>query len=207
MPITFACSSCGQSLRVAEAHVGKRVKCPQCATMNVVPAAETETASEAVAPPPPPPIRAVAKAAVARPAVAKAPPPAADDNFEVIDDDDEKPRKSASRNSKRRDDDDDDDDARPRRSSSRRSRDDDDDDDRPRKKKKQRSSGNEWHNARTGVLIGGIIGILLFSTLAYFAYHSEHRKSQGRFYGCIAAAVFSLVPVGRALTGTVGEDE
>ncbi len=37
MPVTFNCS-CGRQMRAADEHVGKRVKCPGCEAVNVVPA-------------------------------------------------------------------------------------------------------------------------------------------------------------------------
>ena len=43
MPVKFLCSSCNKTLRVSEKYVGKRAKCPQCTTVNTVPA---QSASE-----------------------------------------------------------------------------------------------------------------------------------------------------------------
>src|SRR5262245_42909091 len=36
MPITFNCG-CGKTLRVADEHAGKRVKCPACNAIGIVP--------------------------------------------------------------------------------------------------------------------------------------------------------------------------
>ena len=73
--------------------------------------------------------------------------------------------------------------------------------------KRARSSGKEWHAARIGTLVGSICCLILFGALAYFAFNSDHRKATARGVGCTAAAVFSLVGIGRALLGTVREDE
>lgn len=42
MPIQFSCSSCNKTLRVSSKYVGKKAKCPQCITVNVVPAENEE---------------------------------------------------------------------------------------------------------------------------------------------------------------------
>ena len=47
MPIEFQCQSCSKTLRVPDAAVGKRVKCPNCQQISAVPAASS-------APTPPP---------------------------------------------------------------------------------------------------------------------------------------------------------
>lgn len=40
--IKFSCTQCGNNYRVSDEYAGKRVKCKSCATVNVIPAAETE---------------------------------------------------------------------------------------------------------------------------------------------------------------------
>jgi hypothetical protein len=50
MPITFACS-CGKSMTVGDEHAGKKVRCPDCKNVLVVPGSVTVT--EVVAGPPP----------------------------------------------------------------------------------------------------------------------------------------------------------
>lgn len=130
-------------------------------------------------------------------------------------DDDPPPPKSL-KASKRRavlDEDEDEDEPRSRRNKRRYEEDDDEDDEDepPRKRKKSgRRKGSHnggWHSARIGTLVGSIFCILLFSTLAYFSYHSDHRRAERNTFVCVTAAVFSFIGVGRALLGTVAEDE
>ena len=37
MSINFQCVNCGRTLKVAEANAGKKAKCPQCESVNVIP--------------------------------------------------------------------------------------------------------------------------------------------------------------------------
>jgi hypothetical protein len=56
MPITIPCI-CGKTLRVADEHAGKRVKCPACQAIATAPVAKPEPVMEVVetvAPPPRP---------------------------------------------------------------------------------------------------------------------------------------------------------
>lgn len=59
MPIEFRCS-CGKTLRVPDAHAGKRAKCPACAAVATVPepdpVLEVVEAAELAPPPPPLPL-------------------------------------------------------------------------------------------------------------------------------------------------------
>jgi len=41
MPIETTCSGCGQRLRVADEHAGKKARCPSCQTVNLVPGPAT----------------------------------------------------------------------------------------------------------------------------------------------------------------------
>ena len=45
MPIIFNCS-CGKTLRVSDEHAGRRVKCPVCGAVLLVPKPKTELVSE-----------------------------------------------------------------------------------------------------------------------------------------------------------------
>ncbi len=38
MPIDFSCQNCSTTLRVPEEHIGKQARCPNCQTLNLVPA-------------------------------------------------------------------------------------------------------------------------------------------------------------------------
>ncbi len=61
MPISVACPTCGTKLKAPDNAVGKKVKCPKCASLVVVPAESDETASaisNAPAPAPKPKPRA-----------------------------------------------------------------------------------------------------------------------------------------------------
>ena len=61
MPISVACPTCGTKLKAPDNAVGKKVKCPKCASLVVVPAESDEAASaisNAPAPAPKPTPRA-----------------------------------------------------------------------------------------------------------------------------------------------------
>jgi hypothetical protein len=44
MPISFPCSECGTTIKAPDQHAGKKCKCPKCAVVNLVPAAEEDDA-------------------------------------------------------------------------------------------------------------------------------------------------------------------
>jgi hypothetical protein len=182
MPEIIACPQCKGKLKLPEALLGKKVRCPDCKNTFVA------GASAPVAAPPPLP---QFKQGVAAPPIRRPVPPPAE--VVEIDADDliveeEAPRSRGSsgnhrrreevtdapRPRKRRDDYDDEDDDRPR---SRRRRDDYDEDDRPRRRKRQREddySDDEedldpeearrraraeraaWRTADIGVILHGI---------------------------------------------------
>jgi DNA-directed RNA polymerase subunit RPC12/RpoP len=48
MPIIFRCSQCQRKMSTAEAHAGRRVRCPDCSTVVIVP----DVSEEPAAPPP-----------------------------------------------------------------------------------------------------------------------------------------------------------
>ncbi len=54
MAITLNCP-CGKTLRVADEHAGKRVRCPSCQQIQMVPKPEAEPIFEVVEEPPPAP--------------------------------------------------------------------------------------------------------------------------------------------------------
>jgi DNA-directed RNA polymerase subunit RPC12/RpoP len=141
MPIRAKCGGCGAVVGAPEAAAGKKVKCPKCAELILVPAATSDF--EVVDDDEPPPVKAkpvVAKAIPAKPAKAPA-------EFEVVEDadDDEPPAKKPKAKPKKRvveEEEDDDDDA----------------DDRPRKKGKK-AGGPPWLLIRLGILL--LVGTLL----------------------------------------------
>jgi hypothetical protein len=93
MPISARCPNkeCGKSLKVKDELAGKKVKCPACASVFVVPAAEPVAAVEP-APvkkkpaPPPPPAKKPAAPAPAAPAKKKAAPVLEDNDDEMFED-------------------------------------------------------------------------------------------------------------------------
>lgn len=168
---------CGQTLQVEAEHAGMQVQCPTCNAVVTAPAAGPTLAKRVVRP------------------AASSPPPDRPSRRRPDDDED---RPSRRRKAAGEDDD------RP----SRRRRDEaDDEDDRPRRKKRRKEPTNEWHGARIGTLVGGVVGVLFFGVLAFFALTSDNDRRFGRGIGCAVAAVASLVPVGRSLMGAVEEDE
>jgi phage FluMu protein Com len=46
MPIELNCITCGERLRVADSHAGKRARCPKCQGINEIPAANAEHAPQ-----------------------------------------------------------------------------------------------------------------------------------------------------------------
>jgi hypothetical protein len=93
MPLRTACSSCGKKLQVRDELLGKKVKCPACATVFVADADGAPNADKAAPsrPAAPPPAKTSPKPQVKRPA-----PPAIEDDEEDEDDEvQEKPRRLA----------------------------------------------------------------------------------------------------------------
>jgi predicted Zn finger-like uncharacterized protein len=135
MPVQLTCPGCKSTLRVREDLAGKNVKCPRCANLIPVPAAEVE------AKPGPAPKEAITEARADVPA--KKPIPRVEDDYDdratarsrrdEYDEEDDRRRR-------RRDDNDEEDDRRRRRDEydeeddRRRRRDDYDEEDRPRRR-------------------------------------------------------------------------
>jgi hypothetical protein len=118
MPVTLTCDGCKSTLKVRSDLAGKKIKCPKCAALVLVPAEDEED---------------FAPVEVAPDESGEA--PARKSRSSRDDDDDDGPRSGIRTDRKHRDEDDDEDDRPPKR---RRDRDDDDDDygDRIRKKSK-----------------------------------------------------------------------
>lgn len=178
MSITFGCK-CGQPLQVEAEHAGMQVQCPTCDAVVTAPAAGPTLARRAT-----------------RPASA----PADDRPGRRPITEDERPSR------RRPVDEDEDEDDRPARRR-RRDEDDEDEDDRPRRRKRRKSSAGGWHGARIGTLVGGVLGLLVFGTLAFFILTGNNDRRFGRGIGCAVAAVASVVPIGRSLFGMVSDDE
>ena len=157
MPIVFDCP-CGKALRVADAHAGRRVKCPACNTLGTVPEPEpdfeiVEDPAESLAPAPGKG-RPIAKPATSR-----------DDD----DDDGYRVAKAA-----RDDDDDDDDRGRKKpdfRRGSGRNDDDDDEEDRPRKKKRKKkrrpAADSSSDSSGTSASVGGGL-LMMIGAIVWF---------------------------------------
>jgi hypothetical protein len=210
MPITFNCP-CGKTLRVNDGLGGKQARCPECQALVTIPAVDAGfELIEDRAPPGP----KLAKPVLAKP-VAKPPAPPVEPEFEDVDDGDDKPIRMKKADA-RRSDDDYLEERRKARRRDRRGRDDDDyeDEDEYDRAARRRVMGGgrrrdrgRWHSARVGTLIGGVICLVLFSVWVLVWYNSDSPRANGRVIGGIVAIVFSLVAIGRAMIGSVGEDE
>lgn len=210
-------------MKVADEHAGKRVKCPACQGVAVVPAAASND-FEIVEDDPPKPTAALAKA---RPVAATPAKPVRkpDADFDIVDDDeDEPPRRK--RSSRRDDDDEDDDRPRSKRKTRRDDEDDDDrpskrkvaaydeddEDDRPQKKKKKRkkkATTEASGGKRALSLIGGLVAVVAGGALAYFVWNSE---ASGRGVGKaivlgIAIMVGGIGAIFNGITGNFGDAE
>jgi hypothetical protein len=140
MPVSLTCSGCKSTLKVRDDLAGKKVKCPKCATLLTVPAAEEEEFA-------PVEIDDPSDSVVDAPPPEKKSKPSRDD-----DDEDDRPRGK----SRRRDEDDEDDDRDRKRNPDRdkkgstgiradrdRGRRDDDDEDDGRDRKRRRGRGRD----------------------------------------------------------------
>jgi len=135
VPITFDCT-CGRSLRVGDENAGRRVKCPACGAIVIVPkpqVEEEEPQFEVVEDEPQDTPRP-RKQSKSRDDDDDEPPPRKKRSYRDDDDDDDEPPPKKKKSV--RDDDDDDDEPPPKKKKS--YRDDDDDDEPPRRKKKKR---------------------------------------------------------------------
>ena len=72
MAIASTCGNCHKTLRFADEHAGKRLKCPGCGTVLQLP-----VVSGPASPAKKPPVAATAPAVAAAPAIAAKPAPAA----------------------------------------------------------------------------------------------------------------------------------
>jgi hypothetical protein len=188
MPITFACG-CGKTLRVADEHAGKRVKCPACQQPAAVPAVPDDAGFEVVddAPPPaPPPARpVVAKAVPVKPPAPPPPPP--DDGFEVVEDDDAPAYKVKKGQTAKRIGEDDDGNTRPRPRRRQRDRHDDEDDSDRAARRRALADPSAMTPGRKSdfnkgmrYLIGGVLALLLGCFMLWHYWDSDE-EVRGRF--------------------------
>ncbi len=146
MPITFDCP-CGKALRVGDEHAGRRVKCPACNTVGLVPAPEPPPDAE--------PDFEIVEDEPKKNVVGK---PVTKASYDDDDDDDDGGRRGYSVKSRSRDDD-------------------DEEEERPKPKKKPRkknfrkssSSSSQQNSGRSlegSMIHGGVIGGILMMVIA-----------------------------------------
>lgn len=170
----ITCTSCSKQIKVADSAAGKRVKCPRCATIVRIPAAEAPEESETPAPPPPEEAPAespetepapvgtemtiVPKRTLAgKKALVKTMPGRRDDDDDAVEEDE--PKSKPKRSSRHRDDDDDDDDEDRRPVKKRRRGYDDEDDDDHVDIRRQKRRGREAPGANGMAIASMILGI------------------------------------------------
>jgi hypothetical protein len=186
MPITLNCA-CGKTLRVADEHAGKRVKCPVCNAVITPPAPEPQF--EVVEEPAPAP-RAAAKAKpVAKPrdedtddegggyameaAAKEPPPPKAKPTFR-----------------KRADPDDE-----------------DGEDERPRRRGSSAARGGADAGKRLGYMIGGVFLMGLGGFFTYLGSDGQGRGATKSLIFGILLIIGGLVMVVQGVTGNIPEEE
>src|SRR5262245_56337953 len=49
MSYAFTCSECGREMRTDERHIGRKVRCPGCATLLIIPAPDESVTDEPIA--------------------------------------------------------------------------------------------------------------------------------------------------------------
>ena len=130
MPLKIACAGCNAVLNVPEEAAGKRVKCPKCQSVLIVPNAGPDFEMVDETP-------AASPKAKPRPSVVRDEEPK---RSRRKDDDDDEPRSKKRRS---RDDDEEDDEPRPARRKSRASYDDEDENDEPKAKKRRSRDDDE----------------------------------------------------------------
>ena len=189
MPITLNCT-CGKTLRIADEHAGKRIKCPAC----------NGILSSAVPQPAMPAFEVVEdepkQLTQARP-VAK--PRAVDD-----DDDTGYGVRKAERSA---------DTPKPKPAFRKRSDDDDGDEPRPRKKKRPRLSrrsgerGGAEAGRRIGYIVGGAFGLVVGVALAVWGNDGEGRgATRLMIFGGIVA-IGGLIGLVQGVTGNLPDEE
>jgi hypothetical protein len=190
MPITLSCP-CGKTLRVADEHAGKRVKCPVCTAVLTAPKAEPEPQFEVIEEQP-------ANALVAPKPVVKP---------KAVEEDDEDERGGYG--------------LKPAEKTApiptpepefRRRAEADEDDDRPRKKKKKKQrrearEAGEEAGQRVAYTLGGGFGALLGSGLAIWGSSNDGRHGTKMLVFGIIIGLCGLVSLIQGLTGEIPDDE
>lgn len=215
MPITFNCT-CGKSLRVADEHAGKRIKCPGCQAVCTAPAPKAEPKFEVVEDEPQERLAAPAPAK-ARPKPAAKPQPRDEEDddpgFTVEEDEEEKPKPKKKLNfskGTRRDevdeDEEEDEKPRPKKKRPRRDEDDDDEDERP----KRRRPSNPEAGKQIMYVIGGAVLAVVGIAIAVFWWQTGPHTGRRPYSGYILGGCFVVVGIGTAIKGITGnfdEDE
>ncbi len=192
MAISFRCE-CNRTLKVADQHAGKRVRCPGCNGTPTVPqlAAVADTGFDVVDDEddaPPPPKRAAVAKAVAKPAKV-----AEDSGFEVVDDDDDLPKKKPKKSAKYDHGDDDEDDT-PRRKTK-------------RKGKKALAKAKPNGAKRMLYIVGGALALIIGCGIAYYAWNSDMLRP-GRLIGLgVTIAFFGVGGMYNGATGNIESDD
>jgi hypothetical protein len=186
MPITLNCP-CGKTLRVADEHARRRVKCPACSAVIDPPAPEPQF--EVVDEPAPQPLAAAKTKPAARPRdededeggaykmeTAAAPPPP--------------PKKKPTFRKRGDAEDDDEDDERPRRSS-----------------RAAGAAAGAEAGRRMSFIIGGVFGLALGIGLAVWGNRGTGRGATKLLVFGICIAIGGLVSLVQGLTGNMPEEE
>lgn len=213
MPITFNCP-CGKSLRVADEHAGKRIKCPGCQAIGTAPKAEPkfevieDKPKEQLAAPPAP----AKPKPTAKPVAKPAPRDEEDDaGFTVEEDEDEKPKPKKkptfSKGSRKDEDEEEEDEPKSKKKKKpRRDDDDDDEDDRPRRRRPSDPDAGK----KIMYLIGGLVLALVGVAVAFWWWQNEPHTGRRPYSGYIFGACAVIVGIGtsiKGITGNFGDDE
>lgn len=177
MPITLNCA-CGRTLRVPDAHAGKRAKCPDCQAILPIPKAEPEF--EVVEDDEPQKLAPKPKRAAA-----------------VVDDDDDDPKPKKKVRAVVEEDDDDE--PPPKKKKKKRQFDDDDDeDDRPRRKGGGAGSDTAM---KLFHIIGGVLMVAGGIACMVFGHQPEHRRP---YRIVILGGCLVFVGIGTIVRGITG---
>lgn len=184
MPITLNCP-CGKTLRVADEHAGKRVKCPVCNAVIAPPAPEPQFEVVEEAPP--------LAVAAAKPKVKPRDVDEEDEdgsyNMETAAKKPEPPKKQPQfRKRANADDEEEDDHSLPRR-------------------RQSEADAGATAGKRIAYIVGGGFGLVAGSALAIWAYGGTGRGSTKLMVIGVCVAIVGLVSLFQGITGTIPEGE